>query len=153
MTRSRPAAAGPSPSPAATVYVAVFSIRTDALLGERMIARLSADGAVDLLDGLVLDWPPDDPVTGWRPLENVPRLAALRPAVWTATLASPTYVPGLSLLPAGSGPRPGQAAVVAICRGAGRVEDLRGGLERLGATVHCAEISGEHYGHLRNAGS
>lgn len=50
---------------------------------EAGLGDLSADGALDVLDGAVCDWSGPPAAPRWRPVENLVRLSPLPASVWT----------------------------------------------------------------------
>ena len=134
------------------IYTANYLLRADARRGEDLLGRLCADGDLDVLDGALVDWPPSAPAPIWHPLRNLPRIAALTQAAWTATLdqstPSQSADPGPIRLPAKLAR--GRSAVIAICI-TNAIDRVRNELAQTGATVHINTIAAEVYTQLRNA--
>jgi hypothetical protein len=135
------------------VYVAVFAHRPDVRRGEDLLGWLWEQGQVEVLDGALLDWPTDsiDPLR--RPLQSLPRLAALREPVWatcTASLQSTTPHWGRQLLPTPDAAfAPGHSAIVAFCATT-KPDQVTANLESTGATVTVAVIAAARYKQLRH---
>lgn len=132
------------------IHSAYYLRRTDARRGEDLLGRLCADGDLDILDGTLLDWPLNTPAPVWRPLRNLPRLAALTQSVWASVLRLPTSdISGHSVLPPLAAPMArGQGAVVAICT-AHPIDRVRNELAETGAAVRTTAVSAEQYNQLR----
>jgi hypothetical protein len=138
--------------PAAAACVAVFAHTQGARRSEQLLGRLCAEGALEVLDGALLVWSGPIDRLGWRPLENLPRLAALPEAVWTAiadelTLAQPGR--RRRVLPdALAGIVRGGDAVVAFCA-TPSVERLTHEFHGLGAAVTTVTLTANRYAELR----
>lgn len=138
--------------PPVVIYVALFDDRPKVRRAEDLLAQLWADAQLDVFDGALLDWPPGSPQPLRRPVQSLPRLAALPERVWAACqrhLQSPSSGDDL-IPPLPSALRPGRSAIVAFCAttAPGQVTT---DLEATGATVATALIRRHHYSQLRHA--
>ncbi len=129
------------------MYVAEFPPNANPRSGEDLLGRLCAEGDLDVLDGVVVYWPPDAPSLEWRPLRNVPRRAALAESAWAAAVRQP----GQPVLPplVGTIARD-RSTIIAICV-TPRIDVVRDELVRTGASVRVASVSDELYTELRDA--
>jgi hypothetical protein len=130
-------------------HLAVFADASGARRAEQLLGRLCADGLVDVLDGALIDGPPDGCLS-WRPLENLPRLAALPEPVWAALteeVVGHRADPGRTLLPSAPPWPSGGAAVLVFC--ASPSTDVSGELRRAGASVTDTPVEAGSYTALR----
>ncbi len=139
----------PADGRSAVIYVAQFAGRTNARRGEDLLGQLCADGDLDVLDGAMVDWPPAAAAPLWRPLQNLPRLAALPDSAWTTALLHPPDTDQSALLPHPRALARDHSTIIAICitATADRVHDE---LTRAGARVRTTTISAQLYTELRH---
>ena len=131
------------------IYVADFPLGTDARCCEQLLGRLAADGDLDVLDGAVVEWPPDAPTPVRHPLRNVPRLAALTEAAWDAALQpNGDRLLHPELTAAATALVRGHSAVIAICA-ACMNDQVQQELRQTGANVDRFMISTEMYTKFR----
>jgi hypothetical protein len=137
---------------AVVVYVAVFADRRDVRAAEDLLARLWAEGRAEILDGALLDWPADSTDPYRRPLQNLPRLAALPESIWrtcASCLRSTTLEPGRYRLPLPPALlAPGHSAVVVFCTTT-TPERIEANLQSTGAALTVAAIPPSDFERLR----
>ncbi|MEV4517886.1 hypothetical protein AB0K00_54115 [Dactylosporangium sp. NPDC049525] len=117
---------------------------------EERLAGLWVDGVVEVLDGVVLRWPAEVARPRLRPLQNVPRLAALPEGVWGELTAGPSSG-GARLVPVSiPALSPGSSVILAFCTGAD-TEALPAELSRDGADVASTVVDATWYAALRTS--
>jgi hypothetical protein len=136
--------------PPVVIYVALFVDRPNVRRAEDLLAQLWVDGQLEVFDGTLLDWPVGSPHPLRRPLQSLPRLAALPEPVWAACqghLQSPSHTHDL-LPPLPGALASGRSAIIAFCATTAP-ERVKTDLEATGAAVATALISTHHYSRLR----
>jgi hypothetical protein len=131
-------------------YLAVFADAPGARQAEQLFGRLCADGLVDVLDGILIDQPTGGRLSR-RPLENLPRLAALPEPVWAAVteqLAGDRADARRMLVPLTATWPSGGSAVLVFC--VSPSTDLARALRSGGASVTEAPLETDHYTALRH---
>lgn len=131
------------------VHVAVFTVRQDVRRGEDALGQLCAEAALEILDGMLLDWPGAAAHPAQRPLQNLPRTSALPSATWSALLGCLQPAATGDLLPRPAAPlTPGRSSIVAFST-ARTPDPVRRQLEGVGAQVTTAPVSMHRYAQLR----
>ncbi len=145
------------PGTASPLALCVVVLGQDAVRwAEDVLGDLCAEGALTVLDGVVLDWPPQLSGPHTRPLANLPRVAAIPETAWPAVVAALS-----SSDPPAGGPRcelfapppalvaPGGSAVLVFCAAPGAAvaaEALRAGAH----TVSTQLLAADAYAALRH---
>lgn len=138
--------------PSTVIWVAaVFADQGRARRGEALLARLWAGGDLDVLDGVLVHRFAGDGAPAVRPVESLPRRAALPVAVWTDRLigvslrSPPTSVDRLPRLPTVA---VGEAAALVFAATA-RLDQVTGILRTVDAVISVAPISAADFACLR----
>jgi hypothetical protein len=129
-----PEMSAPRASSAVAVLRAAFADPSAGARAERELASLCADGQVDLLDGVLVDWPATAAQPRWRALRNVPRIGALPDPSW-ASYVRPVGREGGAIV-----------ALVSVAQQTMLVEQLTSWGALVGATI----LSATEYEELRH---
>jgi hypothetical protein len=135
----------------AAAYLAVFADAPSARQAEQLLGGLCANGLVDVLDGTLIHRSTANRLS-WRPLENLPRLAALPEPVWAALTKQlagdcadhcPHLLPLTATWPPGGG-----SAILVFCTNPST--DLAHELRSAGTSVTDTPVEADYYTALRH---
>jgi hypothetical protein len=124
----------------------------DAVRIEQVLVRLCAEDRIEVFDGVLIDLPSDCAEPVYRPLQNLPRLAAVPAEVWARViddLIDTTRPRAQPLLPdLDISLEPGTGAIIAFCTTA-TPEQVAAYLTTARATVVTSPITTADYTRLR----